>query len=268
MKMQKFKIVWAILLLATLTGACKKQYNDVCKPDTNKYTPTAAEVEKDNIFSLLAYAVVLKDWQDDSKNGRGYNIGGVLVDSNDHLVCWARNSVNVTNNGTQHGEVRMITNYLQNAPVKKLKEYKLYTTLEPCAMCSGMMTLTNLFTTIYGQKDPDFGDAIQRLRFNSKAEGGYCPYPRGVNSVAAENDVRKKIDTAYQKYQEAGGTSITEWLSTAEAKIFYEEAAKQLKNFTVKFPENQSSLTAAQNFLSGVPSKYTKTPYAVNCSGK
>ena len=42
-----------------------------------------ASIERDNIFSLLAYSVVLKNWQTDRKTGRGYNIGSVLVDENE-----------------------------------------------------------------------------------------------------------------------------------------------------------------------------------------
>ena len=34
-----------------------------CPPGPKPYQPTPAEVERDNIFSLLAYAVVHKNWQ-------------------------------------------------------------------------------------------------------------------------------------------------------------------------------------------------------------
>lgn len=67
---------------------------------------SAAE-ERDNIYTLLAYAVVLKDWQNgDREHNRGYKIGSALVDPNNKVVYWARNAVNLTKNSTQRGEVR------------------------------------------------------------------------------------------------------------------------------------------------------------------
>jgi len=62
--------------------------------------------ELDGIFSLLAMAVVHKDWQ--ASKERGHNIGSVLVDPAGKPVFWARNSRYITNIGTQHGEVRLI----------------------------------------------------------------------------------------------------------------------------------------------------------------
>ncbi|MBW1944223.1 MAG: hypothetical protein JRJ51_15510, partial [Deltaproteobacteria bacterium] len=119
--------------------------NDNCQVEVPVYHPTPAEIEKDKIFSLVAYAVVFKGWQQSRNVGRGYNIGSVLVDENDNIVCWARNAVNVTKNNTQHGEVRLMLNYLHNCRnVFSLPKYRLYTTLEPCAMCSGMMMNDNL----------------------------------------------------------------------------------------------------------------------------
>jgi len=88
--------------------------NNNCQVEMPVYHPTPAEIEKDNIFSLVAYAVVFKGWQQSRSVDRGYNIGSVLVDENYNIVCWARNAVNVAKNNTQHGEVRLMLNYLHN----------------------------------------------------------------------------------------------------------------------------------------------------------
>ena len=236
------------------------------------YKPTAQMAEQDAIYTLAAYAVVYKDWQthswDQPKTARGYNIGSVLVNpqspAGHQLVCWARNSVITTDNGTQHGEVRLMTNYLNNVSASNLKGFKLYTSLEPCAMCSGMMTLQSIATTIYGQTDPNFGGAIERLTLNSTAlPDGWCPYPRGVQSVASPLLIRKQIDAAYAK---AGG-SITDWLTSPDARQLYQSAVEQLTNFQVKFKENQAVLDDARRFLAQVPAHYMAIPYAVGCPG-
>ena len=234
------------------------------------YQPSEVVAEQDDIYTLLAYAVVYKDWQthgwDMPDKARGYNIGGVLVNpqnaTGQQLLCWSRNSVIKTRNGTQHGEVRLLTNYLGNATVTKVKGFKLYTTLEPCAMCSGMMTLQSLKTTIYGQTDPGYGGALERLSLNSTAlKDGWCPYPRGVQSVASPLAIRKEIDEAFARV----GGSITAWLITPEARALYEKAMHQLENYKVRSTENNPVLAEATGFLKKVPTQYTPIPYTVAC---
>lgn len=232
------------------------------------YNPTPAQLERDHIFSLLAYSVVSKDWQTapDGPGVRGYNIGSVLVDGNNKVVCWARNSVDVTENETQHGEVRLMTNYLRNTKQFSLRGYRLYTTLEPCAMCAGMMTLTELYATIYGQSDPGFGHALARLQLNSSSIGGYCPYPRPVLSVAAKNQYRERLDEAYAKAPK--GTHITAWLTHPEIREIYEEAYQALLKFSPEHDENVNVLASAKAFLESVPDHYTAIPYEVACPPK
>lgn len=238
-----------------------------CDPGSPAYNPSAQQVELDNIYTLLAYAVVYKNWQaQGTSNPRGYNIGSVLVNPQNAVVCWAVNSVDVTSNGTQHGEVRLMTNYQGNTQTFNLKGYAVYTSLEPCAMCSGMMTMQALYKTIYGQHDPDFGDAIQRLELNSQACSGYCPYPRGVISAESQVSTAAAIDQAYcQYYNSNPNHSLTQWLTTPEAEQLYATANSQFLNYVVQYPANQPLLTAAQNFLTGVPSTYTPIPYTTNC---
>ncbi len=133
----KFIKVFTMIIVLLVCASCTYHgvdgasfwENDNCSVEMPSYDPTSAEIEKDNIFSLLAYAVVLKGWQQNKSEGRGYNIGSVLVDENYNIVCWARNAVNITNNNTQHGEVRLMLNYLNNSNAFSLPNYRLYTTL-------------------------------------------------------------------------------------------------------------------------------------------
>jgi len=237
--------------------------NIQCPSAMPAYDPTPAQIERDEIFTLLAYAVVRKDWQ--TKRGpssRGYNIGSVLVDSEDNIVCWARNSVGVTGNKTQHGEVRIMTNYLGNVPATSLPGYKLYTTLEPCAMCSGMMTLQSVALTVYGQTDPGFGDALERLELDSTSCGGYRPYPRAVISVPSTTNARKTLDEEYAKVTRGG---ITKWLASQTAKGIYDDAYQDFISYDVKYRENGPILEAAHAFLDAVPDSYTAIPYTNSC---
>ncbi len=264
------KLLQLILLLSTTTilawETIGEESCDISPPIP--YEPSPAELEQDAIYTLLAYAVVYKDWQ--TENSRGYNIGSILVDPSKHpgnqLRCWARNSVTRTRNGTQHGEVRLLINYLENAHERNAKGLKLYTTLEPCALCSGMMMLQSLKTSIYGQTDPGFGGAIERLTLDSHLmQQGKCPYPRGVQSVASPLEIREQLDAAYDK---AGMPSITVWLTSTEARSLYEQAMAQLMEFQVQFGENSRVLEQAHAFLKSVPAEYAAIPYTVACQGR
>ena len=161
------------------------------------------QIEIDEIFSLLAYSIVLTDWQSDTiprHKRRGYNIGSVLVDAQNKPVFHALNCVGVTNNSTQHGEVRLMTQYLDAIEAFDLKEYTIYTTLEPCAMCAGMMTMTLVERTVFGQNDVEYSHTFERLAIDSRSIGGYPPFPRQVIADPSPSYIKEELNTAYQDF--------------------------------------------------------------------
>jgi tRNA(adenine34) deaminase len=229
--------------------------------EANKY-PKTAFTERDDIYSLLAYAVVLKNWQDNkgAETSRGYNIGSVLVDeTKSEVVFWARNAVNFTKNYTQHGEVRLMTCYLAENESNYLKNFTLYTTLEPCAMCSGMMYLTSLPRTVYGQKDLSYkdrhgyGDAIERLQLNSTAlKEGFPPYPSSNHIQSDGSNIyhRYWLDSLYKAWIDLSSenTSITTFLTTSQAKTVFEDALQLLFSYEVKYPKNTKVIKQARDY--------------------
>ncbi|WP_051957956.1 nucleoside deaminase [Desulfobacter vibrioformis] len=216
-----------------------------------KVTPQVQE-ERDEIYILTAYGVVLNDWQDGKQeNKRGHNIGSILVAPDGRIVNWARNCNSALSNGTQHGEVRLMMGYLNREGGYSLKGYTVYTTLEPCAQCSGMMVLCSLYKTVYGQTDPGFGKALERLSLDSKKwnENGYEPYPRKVISERSKSNYCDMLDNAYKQT----GGSITKFLLTDQAKSIFTQAVNQLNHYQLKYPkENLSILAHAQETLKNV----------------
>ena len=266
-----------LMLLMLLTAACQTSRPTSAAPllspkdraiqAASRNSFTEAD-ERDAIFMLLAYAVVEKDWQDnDMTKNRGYNIGSVLVKNDTHEVAFnATNAVNITHNMTQHGEVRLMNCYLAkygSATMKDLKGYTLYTTLEPCAQCSGMMFLTNLPRVVYGQTDPSFGKAVERLELDSRAlPMGYPPYPRSdiVHSEGSKALYRYYLDDLYEEYQKAHPDAhITEFLASPKIAQVYREAVHDLRHFEVTYPANQKILKQAIDYLDKkVPKQYEK----------
>lgn len=209
---------------------------------------------------MAAYVVVYKDWQKaDKPNPRGHNIGCILVDSNNNPVAWNRNSNGITNDSTQHGEVRIMQGYIKSSGNKYLKGYTVYTTLEPCAMCSGMMGLTEVTRTVYGQNDWNYpaggvgyGRAIERLKLNSTAlPNGFPPYPRMPDSSdPSPSKVRELLDS---KFSQGKWTDITVFLTSGTAKAIYIIADALFTNFTPQFPENKAVYDNTVAFIKTIP---------------
>ena len=267
MKIRQLCLRFFLVVLIILTlGGCYTAENKT--DDRNISTPVAAwQAERDDIGMLAAYSVVYKGWQPD--NARGYNIGSVLLDNTSkdgRLVFWGRNSNTITQNETQHGEVRLMLGYLaklhaareekKEVPnIKTLKGYTVYTTLEPCAQCSGMMTLQNIYRTVYGQKDPGFGDALERLELDSSAlENGYKPYPRPVISVRSNISYCRELEEQYSKYK--ASEHITDFLKSGQAKYIFKSAYDDFMSYEAKNKENIQFLEEAKKLVNSVPKDF------------
>ena len=90
----------------------------------------------------------------------GRRIGCVLVDANDNLLAAGVNSAN--HHMTLHGETTLMTAYV-TANNQLPNHCRLYTTLEPCHMCSGMLYDTAFGHNIrvyYGQNDPSIVNSV------------------------------------------------------------------------------------------------------------
>lgn len=204
------------------------------------------QAERDDIFSLAVLDMVYRDWQS-SPDGRGHNIGSILVDRDNRPIFWARNSVTVTGNATQHGEVRLIQAFLDCSGVGKyMTGYTIYTTLEPCAMCTGMIAMTKLDRVVYVQADPEFGHALAGLE--------HVHFPRLFNQGTPQKlEQKQALESGWAGYRDAHpGSAITDYLLSDDAKAIYASASGELGRFKPGHAVNQDVLTQTQAFLAAV----------------
>ncbi|MDX1912595.1 MAG: deaminase [Saprospiraceae bacterium] len=208
--------------------------------------------EIDEIYSLLTYALVYANWQPGTvprNQRRGYNIGAVLVDKNNLPVYYGLNCINSTDNATQHGEVRAITEYLEKNRCFNLDGFTIYTSLEPCIMCAGMMTMTDIDRVVYGQKDVDFSNGLERLALDTRAYGGYGPFKRTTRADASPSPFRVRLDALYQQFLANEQEKIlARFLSGTTAEQVYQEASTAFINYQVKHPANEAIYQAAKQF--------------------
>ncbi len=206
---------------------------------------SVVENERDEILMLLSYSMVLKDWQSEyTGEDRGYNIGAVLYDhSTNKIVGVQRNTTRACDDKTQHAEVRLMQECLTDecrgdGKTRYLDNTSIYTTLEPCMMCSGMMAFLKVKSAVYGQTDEGFGKNIERLQ--QPYEGQEANYrAKNLKSVASQTEERKKLDRLFEEFVEkTGSDNMTEFLTTDEALYVYYEAMYKLVTMEVESPEN------------------------------
>ncbi|MCL6268768.1 nucleoside deaminase [Sansalvadorimonas sp. 2012CJ34-2] len=214
------------------------------------------EYERDNILMLLSYSMVLKDWQSEyTGKDRGYNIGAVLYDeAANKIVGVQRNTTRACDDKTQHAEVRLMQDCLNgecrgDGKTRYLDKTTIYTTLEPCMMCSGMMAFLKVDRTLYGQADPGFGKNIERLKLPYKGEEANSR-ARNLKSIPAPFAERKQLDKLFAEYIErTGSDNVTAFLTTDEAKYVYYSAAFKLLTMDVVNKENESLYDQAMTML-------------------
>jgi tRNA(Arg) A34 adenosine deaminase TadA len=209
--------------------------------------------EIDEIFTLLAYSIVYKDWQSGNvprEKRRGYNIGAVIVNDKNKPVHYGLNCINSTDNATQHGEVRSIISYLDKTRKFNLAGHTIYTTLEPCVMCAGMITMTAFKRVVYGQHDVDYSRAFERLAIDTRSIGGFAPYPRTVIAISANTAFCKQLDSAYQEFLKKDSEKVlAKFLVSDEAHQIYKAASEKFLTYKVANIQNQKIYDTAFKFF-------------------
>ena len=96
-------------------------------------------------------------WESYKKNT--IPIGAVIVDSEDNIISWGRNRIydEVSNHplaGTYmaHAEMTAMST-LKDKEHPNVKEYTLYSTMEPCPMCFGTMVMMGIRNLRYAARD-------------------------------------------------------------------------------------------------------------------
>jgi tRNA(Arg) A34 adenosine deaminase TadA len=75
--------------------------------------------------------------------------GAILVDENDEVLLQAENTVVTERDCTGHAETNLMRLATQQFTPEKLERCTLYTSTEPCAMCSGAIHWGNVRRIVY-----------------------------------------------------------------------------------------------------------------------
>lgn len=84
-------------------------------------------------------------------------VGAVVVDEQGLTIGKAYNAVETKKTQIAHAEMRALTKAAQKRGDWRLNGCWLYVTLEPCAMCIGLIQLSRLEGIVFGASSPLFG---------------------------------------------------------------------------------------------------------------
>lgn len=80
--------------------------------------------------------------------------GAVLV-KDGKIVCTNENQIYTAGDPTFHAEAGLLRRFFAETHITDLREYTLYSSCEPCFMCSGALVWAKLGRLVFGASDMD-----------------------------------------------------------------------------------------------------------------
>ena len=89
--------------------------------------------------------------------------GAILVDAEGRMILEAENTVNTERDVTGHAETNLIRKASAAFPPEVLAGCTLYTSTEPCAMCSGAIYWSGVSRVVYALGESSLADFVRHL---------------------------------------------------------------------------------------------------------
>lgn len=86
-------------------------------------------------------------------------VGAVLINQNNELIGIGRNTLQHSHDPSGHAEINAIRQASQLIKNHRLLDTTLYVTLEPCAMCAGLIVHARIKRLVYATRDLKAGAA-------------------------------------------------------------------------------------------------------------
>ncbi len=95
---------------------------------------------------------------------------GCIIVSNNRVIARAHNLTETLNDVTAHAEMQAITSAANFLGGKYLKDCTMYVTMEPCVMCSGALSWSQISKVVIGARDEHRGFINKHLSLHPKTE--------------------------------------------------------------------------------------------------
>lgn len=128
--------------------------------------------------------------------------GAVLV-KDEEIVYTNENQIYTMTDPTFHAEAGLIRRFCAETHITDLSEYTLYSSCEPCMMCSGALVWVKLGRLVYGASDADL------CRVLGCGEGGPCsqlvfehsPHQPEVTAGVLREESRKVLESYFADHK-------------------------------------------------------------------
>lgn len=85
---------------------------------------------------------------------------GAVLTKDGETVCTNENQIYTAHDPTYHAEMGLLRNFCAQTGITDLSEYTLYSSCEPCFMCSGAMVWLKLGRLVYGASNEDLAKIL------------------------------------------------------------------------------------------------------------
>ena len=86
--------------------------------------------------------------------------GALLVDKDGEIVFTNENQIYTMHDPSFHAEMGLIRRFCAETGITDLKDYTLYSSCEPCFMCSGAMVWVNLGRLVFAASNRDLEEIL------------------------------------------------------------------------------------------------------------
>lgn len=95
---------------------------------------------------------------------------GCIIVSNNRIIARSHNLTETLNDVTAHAEMQAITSAANFLGGKYLQNCTMYITLEPCVMCAGALSWSQISKLVIGARDEQRGYINKNLKLHPKTE--------------------------------------------------------------------------------------------------
>lgn len=295
----------------------KKNVEELIQPET--YPIDEGAKERHRLYSMLLMSITKHYWNG-NKKGRegdyplnpkkygkyefndylGHNITSIAVDAYGDVIDFEFNHNKLFNSSAEHAESRMIKRVYSLTqineswkttldPIKPKDDYStfedvtLYTTLESCSQCAGIMALARVKEIVYLQTDPGMyliGNILRNLTRkieNVPNSNGGLIAPMPISGKDIDFADFTKLDNTYEQFKKEvkekgffvskdsqgnvvvdSSESITSFLCTEMAFNIYKDVSESFEKFSVedlKWPDYQPKDKLGKTVQNAKPNK-------------
>jgi len=236
------------------------------------------------------------DMPDDfSYEYKGHNIAAIAVDGRGRVIDFDFNHNKLFHSSAEHAEARLVRRVFSLAQIsdrysgmktggargseyETLSEVTIYTSLESCAQCAGMMALGNVKEVVYLQQDPGMY-RIGNILYQLNRGLPQAPRPRRAGEIDLDR-YSDDLDDGFQRYvadmdSERGdpfwipppnsgkaddwGQAISSYLCTTHAFEIYERGRDEFEALVQQRTSVSSSWRGLDRDGNAVPDGLTNT---------